>query len=235
MRRSLSPMSLDRCLGLGLVAIVIGGTASAQSTPHRTPRSGREVVVASHVVSDTVISSSDGSHTFNGSHGPTEGCSSGSCEGECSNGRCFNGSCSCKDKLNQICTSAKSGQCNKDLGPQDVDPTTVGGAAGAYGTSAGMVGRRHNPPDLFANYYTQGQANQINAQMYIAPVPVPPWVGHTWNTYQPFAPHQFMYTHSHRYHHYYDQGRGLNRTHVSYRPAAHQVVRDIYMNFRIPR
>lgn len=69
---------------------------------------------------------------------------------------------------------------------------------------------------LFANQYTQGMSNQATAQMYLAPVPVPQWAGHTYYTYQPLYPHELMHAHRHRYHSYYDQGRGLNRTSVRY-------------------
>ncbi len=71
-------------------------------------------------------------------------------------------------------------------------------------------------PQLFANQYTQGSANRTNAVMYISPVPVPEHVGHTYYTYQPLYPHEMMHLHSERYHSYYDQGRGLNRTGVHY-------------------
>jgi hypothetical protein len=71
-------------------------------------------------------------------------------------------------------------------------------------------------PHLFANQYTQGFANQATAQMYISPVPVPAWVGHTYYTYEPLYPHELTYWHTHRYHSYYDGGRGLNRTRVHY-------------------
>lgn len=74
----------------------------------------------------------------------------------------------------------------------------------------------YHPHALFSNEYTQGNANQATAQMYLAPVPVPSWVGHTYYTYQPLYPHEMMYHHSHRYHNYYDEGRGLNRTGVKY-------------------
>ncbi len=102
-------------------------------------------------------------------------------------------------------------------------------------TGAGVIGRQHSRPDLFYNYYTQGYSNQVNAQMYLAPVPVPPFVGNTFYTYQPLMPHEYLYTHHDRYHHHYDYGRGLNRTKIGYRPSAPQVVRDMYFNFRIPR
>ena len=74
-------------------------------------------------------------------------------------------------------------------------------------------------PELFANQYTQGYANQATAQMYIAPVPVPAWVGHTYYTYQPLYPHEMMHRHTNRYHSYYDGGRGLNSTRVHYAPS----------------
>ncbi len=76
-----------------------------------------------------------------------------------------------------------------------------------------------NAPQLFANQYTQGYANQATAQMYVAPVPVPEFVGHTYYTYQPLYPHEMMYRHTHRYHSYYDGGRGLNSTRVRYSPS----------------
>lgn len=70
--------------------------------------------------------------------------------------------------------------------------------------------------DLFYNYYTQGYANGANAVMYQAPVPVPPNVGHTYYTYQPLYPDEMLYWHQHRYHNYYDNGTGLNRTKATY-------------------
>ena len=72
--------------------------------------------------------------------------------------------------------------------------------------------RGYGRPDLFYNYYTQGFANRANAQMYLAPVPVPPNVGHTFYTYQPFLPQHMLYPHVDKYHRYYDGGRGKNRT-----------------------
>lgn len=74
-------------------------------------------------------------------------------------------------------------------------------------------------PQLFANQYTQGMSNQATAQMYVAPMPVPMWVGHTYYTYQPLYPHELMYRHTNRYHSYYDNGHGLNRTSVRYRTS----------------
>ena len=72
--------------------------------------------------------------------------------------------------------------------------------------------------DLFYNYYAApGPYNGAAAEMYVAPRPVPPHVGHTFYTYQPLYPHEYMYTHHRTYHRYYNGGQGLNRTHVTYR------------------
>lgn len=76
--------------------------------------------------------------------------------------------------------------------------------------------QEYGAPPLFANQYTQGYANMATAEMYVTPVPVPPWVGHTYYTYQPLYPHEMLYQHHNRYHSYYDGGRGLNRTGVHY-------------------
>ncbi len=99
------------------------------------------------------------------------------------------------------------------------------------------MGRGYGRPDLFYNYFTQGYANQVNAQMYLSPVPVPPNVGHTFFTYQPFYPHHMMYPHKDRFHRYYDNGRGMNRTRaVYYSPPVRQAASNFYWNFlRLPR
>ncbi|MFK7735587.1 MAG: hypothetical protein AB8B50_06155 [Pirellulaceae bacterium] len=107
------------------------------------------------------------------------------------------------------------------------------GLAGSANAQEFVVG---NGPQLFANQYTQGMANQATAQMYVAPVPVPPWVGHTYYTYQPFYPHEMMYGHSRRYHNYYDNGNGMNRTRVHYSTAPVQTaVRGMFKGISLPR
>lgn len=102
---------------------------------------------------------------------------------------------------------------------------------------SGCVPRTYGYPDLFYNYYTQGNCNTTNAQMYISPVPVPPNVGHTFYTYQPFMPHEMLYWHKDRYHNYYDGGRGMNHTKVHYyAPPVKTAASNIYWNYlRIPR
>lgn len=97
--------------------------------------------------------------------------------------------------------------------------------------------RGFGQPDLFYNYYTQGQSNLANAQLFLSPVPVPPNVGHTFFTYQPFYPDELLYWHKNRYHNYYDNGRGVNRTKVRYySPPVRQWASNFYWNvLRIPR
>jgi len=94
--------------------------------------------------------------------------------------------------------------------------SSVGYGGGANSPVSGdQWGHRHANP-LFNNYFTQGNANQADAALYISPVGVPGWVGHTYNTYQPLYPHHFLYQHHDKYHSYYDQGFGLNRTKAAY-------------------
>ncbi|MCR9292546.1 MAG: hypothetical protein NXI32_07495 [bacterium] len=103
-------------------------------------------------------------------------------------------------------------------------------------TSSANAEGPYHPHPLFSNEYTQGNANQATAQMYVAPVPVPTWVGHTYYTYQPLYPHEMMYLHGHRYHNYYDGGRGLNRTGTHYWTMPVVTQMKMWANaFSIPR
>lgn len=66
-------------------------------------------------------------------------------------------------------------------------------------------------PDLFYNYYTQpSMVGGVPAQMYVSPRPVPPHVGHTYITYQPLMPHEYMYRHCRKYWRYHP-GSGMTR------------------------
>mgnify|MGYP003662757736 CR=1 FL=1 len=103
--------------------------------------------------------------------------------------------------------------------------------------AAGCIGRSYGQPDLFYNYFTQGYCNQTNAQLYLSPGPVPPNVGHTFTTYQPFYPHEYLYWHKNRFHNYYDNGRGMNRTRaLYYAPPVKTALSNFYWNkIRLPR
>ncbi len=72
--------------------------------------------------------------------------------------------------------------------------------------------------DLFANYYVGPNPSGTAAQMYISPLPVPPLVGHTYTTYQPWMPHEYLYKHT-RSHYGYVPGSGWTRSKIRYRTA----------------
>jgi hypothetical protein len=76
--------------------------------------------------------------------------------------------------------------------------------------------RFYGQPDLFYNYYVPPTCGGVGAELYISPKPVPPHVGHTYITYQPLMPHEFLYHHHRTYHRYYNGGQGLTRTCVRY-------------------
>lgn len=122
------------------------------------------------------------------------------------------------------------------VGTSETGGCASGDCGGATG-EVGVQGREYGQPDLFYNYYTQGPANAANAQMYVSPVPVPPNVGQTYLTYQPFYPHEMLYWHKDRYHNYYDNGRGMNRTRaIYYSPPVRQAASNFYWNtLRLPR
>ncbi|MEX0677746.1 MAG: hypothetical protein WD063_11760 [Pirellulales bacterium] len=72
-------------------------------------------------------------------------------------------------------------------------------------------------PDIFYNFYngpTIYGAGQP-AQLYVSPQPTPPLVGHTWITYPPLLPHEFMYHHKRKYWKYY-RGGGYTTSCVRY-------------------
>lgn len=71
-------------------------------------------------------------------------------------------------------------------------------------------------PDLFYNYYVQDPVYGIPAEMYTAPITTPPHTGYTYHTYPPLYPHEFLYRHHRTYYHYYNGGKGLNRTKVKW-------------------
>jgi hypothetical protein len=82
--------------------------------------------------------------------------------------------------------------------------------------------------DLFYNYYVGpgcscggcspgggGAAGGTAAAMYPSPLPVPPHVGWTYTTYQPFMPHEYMYHHK-MTHYAWNPGAGWSRAKVRY-------------------
>ena len=69
--------------------------------------------------------------------------------------------------------------------------------------------------DLFYNYYVGPGPSGTTAQLYESPLPTPPFVGHTWITYQPFMPHEYLWRHQRSYY-TYNPGAGWTRTNVRY-------------------
>jgi hypothetical protein len=55
------------------------------------------------------------------------------------------------------------------------------------------------PKDLFYNYYVPPGTGLVGAELYLCPRPVPPLTGHTYITYPPLMPHEFLYRHSRTY------------------------------------
>jgi hypothetical protein len=97
--------------------------------------------------------------------------------------------------------------------------TTCAASAGELLRPRGDGKRRisyQRQKDLFYNYYAApGPYCGAAAEMYVAPRPVPPHVGHTWVTYQPLMPHEFLYKHQRSYY-TYNRGAGWRRTNVRY-------------------
>ncbi len=98
--------------------------------------------------------------------------------------------------------------------------TILAAAAVAWLLDAGPAQQAHaqlpvyttSQYDLFYNYYT-GPAGQP-AQLYVSPRPVPPFVGHTYTTYQPLLPQEFLYHHRRTYRRHISSALPVNTTHV---------------------
>jgi hypothetical protein len=87
----------------------------------------------------------------------------------------------------------------------------------AAGTASHAAGDYCGPaanPDLFYNYYVPPvgcyEAGAVGAQLYVSPRPTPPFVGHTYITYQPLLPQEFLYPHERTY--YRDNGPWAGET-----------------------
>jgi hypothetical protein len=77
--------------------------------------------------------------------------------------------------------------------------TVWGVALGTTPASAEVV-RHSKPDDLFYNQYVSPVGpGSVGAELYPCPRPTPPMVGHTYITYPPLAPSEFLYKHHRRY------------------------------------
>jgi hypothetical protein len=70
--------------------------------------------------------------------------------------------------------------------------------------------------DLFYNNYEGPNPSGTATAMYISPRPVPPNVGWTYTTYQPYMPQEYLYKHT-RSHYAWNPGAGWSRAKVRYR------------------
>lgn len=115
------------------------------------------------------------------------------------------------------CANCRGGVRGNTMGSVAYGGGDGAGYVDPYAGSTGVCRDRAYPrPDLFYNFYAHGPCGGYPAQMYVSPKPVPPHVSHTFITYQPLMPHEFMYKHHRTYHQYYDGGRGLTRAKVIY-------------------
>jgi len=101
-----------------------------------------------------------------------------------------------------------------------------------------VVAERHidsHNPELFYNYYVPPNFGGGGALMYSAPGLVPGHVGHSYYTYQPLYPHEYLYKRTRTYHRYYNCGQGLNRTKVQWLAPPRLDDNALLNLFRLPR
>jgi len=89
--------------------------------------------------------------------------------------------------------SAQETSVTDDLGAPAVLPQYAGDEGGY--TQFGL--------DVFHNYYPNTMTGVNSANMYPTPYPTPPSVGHTYYTYQPLYPHEYLYQHRRVYYNTY--------------------------------
>lgn len=84
---------------------------------------------------------------------------------------------------------------------------------------------RQTAPPVFQNYYVPppacGPGGSVTgaglpAQLYVSPLPVPAYVGHTYVTNQAFMPHEYLYKHHRTYYRWHDRGGNYTKTRVWY-------------------
>ena len=72
-------------------------------------------------------------------------------------------------------------------------------------------------PTLAYNYYYPAPGSgYMPARLYLSPRPVPLHVGYTWITYQPLAPHEFLWRHQRTYYRVHPDG-GVTYTRLNWR------------------
>ena len=201
-------MKIITANGFALLAAVATLAAVVNQTSAQDLAPGEYIVGPEQVISDTVVGSMPG---YSGTDHAGDMSGGADCE-SCGGSGCS--SCGSRGKLAGLL-----------------------GHRGSHVGDVGNIERSYGNTDLFYNYYTNGMANRANAQMYMSPLPVPPNVGHTFFTYQPFYPEEMLYWDKNKFHNNYDNGRGMNRTRATYfAPPIRQAASNLYWNkLRIPR
>jgi hypothetical protein len=98
-----------------------------------------------------------------------------------------------------------------------VGMTILVAVCGMVSAARAEVVRHSTPGDLFYNYYVPPVGpGSVGAELYLCPRPTPPMVGHTYITYQPLMPHEFLYKH-HRYYTTFHEDAPKTRTSVHWR------------------
>ena len=87
--------------------------------------------------------------------------------------------------------------------------------------------------DLFYNFQEGPNPSGTATAMYVSPVPVPPFVGHTYTTYQPLMPHEYLYKHT-RSHYAHVPGSGWTRSKVRYGTCGLKL-QDIWHDLHVRR
>lgn len=93
--------------------------------------------------------------------------------GDCASGDCSANGCGQRGcRKGRLCGKCRRKLINKKTNPYAVSPPRNG---------------------LFYNYYAQDSCGGAPAALYLSPRPTPPLVGHTYITYEPLMPHEFLY------------------------------------------
>jgi hypothetical protein len=73
--------------------------------------------------------------------------------------------------------------------------------------------RVRSADQMFHNYYVPPCGYPTTgAQLYVSPRPTPPLVGHTWITYEPLMPHEFLWKHRRTYIRHLPNGKTTRTT-----------------------
>jgi hypothetical protein len=81
------------------------------------------------------------------------------------------------------------------------------------------------PADIARNQYVPGvpcgDAGAIGASLYVSPRPVPPFVGHTFITYEGLMPDQLLYQHQRTYYRPHGPYGGVTETNINWGYKSH--------------